>query len=246
VSRLPSLVDPPLTFAHRGARAHAQENTIDAFTLALRLGATGIESDVWVTADGVPILDHDGVVRRRRRKIAVRDLPQSSLPDHVPTLEALLGVLGPETHLALDLQSADAGPIVIEAVGRARPDLLPRLWLCHPDWRVVAALRDLDLTVKLVDSTRLARLKEGPERRAATLREHGVDAINLHHTDWSGGLTTLFHRFDRLALAWDLQHDRVLRDVIRMGIDGVFSDWVDRMVDALAAVDRPGAPGLPP
>jgi glycerophosphoryl diester phosphodiesterase len=100
---------------------------------------------------------------------------------------------------------------------------------------VVAGLRDLDLTIRLVDSTRLARIKEGPERRAADLREHGVDAINLHHTDWTGGLTTLFHRFERFALAWDLQHERVLRDVIRMGVDGCYSDWVDRMVDALAA-----------
>ena len=65
--RLPSLLDPPIAFAHRGAKAHAPENTIEAFTLALRLGATGLESDVWLTSDGVPVLDHDGVVRARLR-----------------------------------------------------------------------------------------------------------------------------------------------------------------------------------
>ncbi|MGA1075335.1 MAG: glycerophosphodiester phosphodiesterase, partial [Ilumatobacteraceae bacterium] len=58
--RLPSLLDPPIMFAHRGARAHAPENTIEAFQLALRLGATGLESDAWLTADGVVVLDHDG------------------------------------------------------------------------------------------------------------------------------------------------------------------------------------------
>jgi glycerophosphoryl diester phosphodiesterase len=69
--RLPSLLDPPIGFAHRGARAHAQENTIEAFALGLRLGATGLESDVWLTNDGVPVLDHDGVARvgRRRRSL---------------------------------------------------------------------------------------------------------------------------------------------------------------------------------
>ena len=61
--RLPSLLDHPIAFAHRGARAHAPENTIEAFKLGLRLGATGLESDVWLTADGIPVLDHDGVVR---------------------------------------------------------------------------------------------------------------------------------------------------------------------------------------
>jgi glycerophosphoryl diester phosphodiesterase len=233
VARLPSLLDPPITFAHRGARAHAPENTLEAFTLALRLGATGIESDVWITADGVAVLDHDGIVRRGRRKVPIARIERDALPDHLPALADVLPLLGPDNHLSLDLKAAGAAPAVVETVRRVRPDLLPQLWLCHEDWRVVAALRDLDPDLKLVDSTRLNRIKEGPERRAATLRERGIDAINLHHTDWTGGLTTLFHRFERYALAWDLQHERVLRDVIRMGIDGVYSDWVDRMVDAL-------------
>ena len=63
--RLPSLLDEPIAFGHRGARAHAPENTLEAFELALRLGANGLESDVWLTADGVPVLDHDGLLRRR-------------------------------------------------------------------------------------------------------------------------------------------------------------------------------------
>ena len=58
--RLPSLLDEPIAFGHRGARAHARENTLEAFTLALRLGATGLESDVWVTADGVPLAAEAG------------------------------------------------------------------------------------------------------------------------------------------------------------------------------------------
>ena len=124
---------------------------------------------------------------------------------------------------------------MIETVREAAPDLLPRLWLCHPDWQAVARLRPLHPDVKLVDSTRLAQMKEGPERRAAQLAEHGVDAVNLRHADWTGGLTTLFHRFDRYTLAWDLQHEQLLRGVLRMGIDGVFSDHVDRMIDAFRA-----------
>ena len=67
VTRLPSL-RPPIGFAHRGAKANAPENTIEAFELAVRLGATGIESDVWMTSDGVAVLDHDGVVGRRPRR----------------------------------------------------------------------------------------------------------------------------------------------------------------------------------
>ena len=87
--------------------------------------------------------------------------------------------------------------------------------------------------MKLVDSTRLRRIKEGPERRAATLADAGIDAINMHASDWTGGLTTLFHRFERLAFAWDAQFARVLEALIKMGCDAVYSDHVDRLVSTL-------------
>lgn len=233
--RLPSLHVPPIGFAHRGARAHAQENTIEAFVLGLRLGATGLESDVWLTRDGVPVLDHDGVVRQGVRKRSINTVNRDDLPRHIPSLADLLVQCGTSYHLSLDLKDAECGAAVIDEVRRTDPAMLPRLWLCHPDWRVGAALRQQSSAVKLVDSTRLSRIKEGPERRAALLAENGIDCINMHHSDWSGGLTTLFHRFDRYVLAWDLQQPTALTKLIRMGVDGVFSDWTDRMMEAIAA-----------
>jgi glycerophosphoryl diester phosphodiesterase len=100
---------------------------------------------------------------------------------------------------------------------------------------VLSELRPLAPDVKLVNSTRLERIKEGPERRAAVLAAEHIDAVNLHRTDWTGGLTTLFHRFGRIAFGWDLQFDHQLRPALRMGLDGVFSDHVDVMVDAFKA-----------
>jgi glycerophosphoryl diester phosphodiesterase len=97
----------------------------------------------------------------------------------------------------------------------------------------VAGWRSLSEGAHLVDSTRLKRISEGPERRAAKLNALGIDAVNLHHSDWNGGLIALFHRFERLALAWDAQLPRILNEVIDAGIDGVFSDHVDRMMTAI-------------
>jgi glycerophosphoryl diester phosphodiesterase len=237
--RLPSLLVPPVGFAHRGARAHAPENTLEAFALALRLGATGLETDAWLTADGQVVLDHDGVVKVGRRKRAIADVARADLPAHVPTLAELFERCGDGFHLSIDVKNERAAGPIVDIVREAAPAVLPRLWLCHWDWRLTATWRALDPDVRLVDSTRLGRMKEGPERRAATLAQHGIDAVNLHHTDWTGGLTTLFHRFGRLTLAWDVQFEAYLDNVLRMGIDGVFSDWVDRMTDALANLPAP-------
>jgi glycerophosphoryl diester phosphodiesterase len=234
--RLPSILQPPVTFAHRGASAHAPENTLEAFRLALRLGASGLESDVWLTADGVAVLDHDGVVRSALRKRPISTVERAALPPHVPSLGDLYAECGTGFELSLDVKDPAAAPAVV-AVARAAGDgAVGRLWLCHPDLDVVSEWRALDGGVRLVDSTRLRHMREGPEKRAARLAELGVDAVNLHHTDWTGGLTTLFHRFGRLALGWDAQHDRILRELLDMGIDGVYSDHVDRMVDAMAAL----------
>lgn len=234
-TRVPAIKQPPIAFAHRGARAHAPENTLEAFTLALRLGATGLESDVWLTADGEVVLDHDGVVGGRLRRRPVRSARRSELPAYVPTLDELYATCGTATPLSLDVKDPEAVDRVIDVARAAGGAALENLWLCHPRWETVVAWRARSDAVRLVDSTRIDRIKEGPERRAATLAAEGIDAINMHHLDWSGGLTTLFHRFGVLAFGWDAQSPRVLSELIDAGIDGVYSDHVDRMVDAVTA-----------
>ncbi len=228
--RLPSL-RPPIGFAHRGARAHAPENTLEAFRLAVRLGATGLESDVWLTADGQAVLDHDGVVGSRFRRRPIASFDRADLPEHIPTLAELYAEVGGDLELSLDVKDPAA---VAEVVACARDaGAESRLWLCHPDWRTVVGWRELSPTVKLVESTRLARFDGSAELHIARSAEAGIDALNLHHNDWTGGLVAMVHRFEVLAFGWDAQHERILDGLLDAGIDGVYSDHVDRMVTAL-------------
>ena len=234
-TRVPALVQPPLAFAHRGARAHAPENTLEAFTLALRLGATGLESDVWITADAEPVLDHDGVAGGQLRRRPIRTVDRADLPPHVPTLAELYAACGTGYELSLDVKDPAAADRVVEVARAAGPEAVANLWLCYPRWEQLAEWRPRYPDVHLVDSTRLDRIREGPERRAATLAARGIDAVNMHHLDWTGGLTTLFHRFEVLAFGWDAQTPRVIGELIDLGIDAVYSDHVDRLVDGVAA-----------
>lgn len=48
-----------ILFAHRGANVELPENTIEAFRLALELGAAALETDVHVTRDGAVVVHHD-------------------------------------------------------------------------------------------------------------------------------------------------------------------------------------------
>lgn len=54
----------PLVFAHRGGCALGPENTLAAFDLGLAAGADGIELDVHLSADGVPVVHHDDTLER--------------------------------------------------------------------------------------------------------------------------------------------------------------------------------------
>ena len=61
---------PPITFAHRGAGgSEAPENSLAAFRRALARGATGLESDARLSADGEVVLVHDRALRRGLRRI---------------------------------------------------------------------------------------------------------------------------------------------------------------------------------
>jgi glycerophosphoryl diester phosphodiesterase len=226
----PRLRTPPIGFAHRGARAHAPENTIESFALALRLGAPGLESDVWISADGEAILDHDGVVGWRRRPI--RRHRRAALPEHMPTLHELYETCGTDFELSLDLKDHEAAGAVLE-VARAH-GALDRLWLCHPSRRVLTSVLEQDDGFHAVHSTKRSKVEGGEERWAASLADLGITAVNLHHSEWSAGTVALFHRFERLCFGWDAQHRRVLDKLLDHGIDGLFSDHTDRLVEALA------------
>ena len=230
--RLPSLLNEPILFAHRGASAYSPENTLESFALALKLGATGLESDIWATRDGVLVLDHDGVVKSRLRSKPIAEFNRSALPSHIPSLEQLLQHCGTQYQLSLDVKDPVVFETIENTVANIDESMLERMWLCHPSSELLMSKRDSILHCKLVDSTRLAKIKEGPERRAANLASSGIEACNMHHTDWNGGLVALFHRFNIVSFGWDMQHESVLENAIRMGMDGVFSDWPDRMIEA--------------
>jgi glycerophosphoryl diester phosphodiesterase len=228
----------PITFAHRGARAHQPENTLAAFRHALEAGVDGLETDAWTAGDGEVVLVHDPVVVVRRagivrRRLRVATTASERLARHdVPRLVELYRALGTDYELSIDLKDERVGALVLEAA-RAEGDL-QRLWLCSPSRRALRALRAVTGEVRLVHSTSRHRIRDSVERHAADLAEHRIDAINLHHSEWTRGLVELFHRFDVRAFAWDTQEVRHIRAMLDAGIDALYCDHVDRLVATVA------------
>ena len=233
-----------ITFAHRGARLEEPENTIPAFERALRAGATGIETDVWRSADGEVVCAHDAVVRRGRRRHRIQQTTAAELAElAVPRMADVYEQLGTAYECSVDVKSPDAAGALVDVARRF--DALERLWVCSPDLELLAGLRP-ERKVKLVHSDRRAAIGVPLERHAYELASLGIDAMNLHHTEWTAGLVSLFHRFDVRAFAWDTQEARHIRAVLRMQIDAVYCDRPDRMVATVAEWSAGDAPEARP
>ena len=76
-----------LVLAHRGLHDDAPENTLDAFAAAVAAGADGIETDVRLSRDGLPVLFHDPKVWRRKVAAMTRAELSRAAGFRVPTLE---------------------------------------------------------------------------------------------------------------------------------------------------------------
>lgn len=106
----------PLIIGHRGASAVAPENTIAAFEAAIEAGADGIEFDVRLASDSVPVVIHDETlyrthrVRQRIADSSVNQLNEFDVPSLAQVFELFssnnlllyLEMKGKETQLAVE------------------------------------------------------------------------------------------------------------------------------------------------
>src|SRR6187200_2440153 len=101
-------------YGHRGASAELPENTLPAFALAKELGAYGIELDVHLSRDGVPVVIHDESVDRTTNgsgDVANLDLASLRQLDAgngatIPTLIEVLDVVGDTLHVDIEVKAA--------------------------------------------------------------------------------------------------------------------------------------------
>lgn len=113
----------PMIFAHRGASAHAPENTLAAFELALAHGADAIELDVKLSADGHAVVIHDTTVDRTTgARGKVKELTLASLraldagsffsaayhSEKIPMLEEVFEAVGKRTFINVELTNYNA------------------------------------------------------------------------------------------------------------------------------------------
>lgn len=270
----PKAVEPspdsgPLIIGHRGASAHAPENTHAAFELAFADGADGIEFDVRLAVDGVPYVFHDA---KFERTIGTHgeadDYPSTVLsetragewfnfryPAHarasyvferIPTLAQVFERYGSHMLYAeMKCEDASRRP----ALARAVVELIQQYDLAG---RVVVksfALDSLREVKRLAPEIPTAALfsRSGPRPTSNTSRiiaeaeGCGADEISLHRSLLRDATVEEARRHGLKVLVWTVNSTAGLRRALELNLRAVFTDYPGRMHAALTRLRAEGA-----
>jgi glycerophosphoryl diester phosphodiesterase len=220
---------------HRGASKAFRENTLDAFTGALAMGAHMVELDVRRTADGQMIVHHDAHIET---KGPIVNLRADELPGYVPSLEQAL--------------NACAGMDVnVEIKSDARePDHDPDHWLAQAVVELLVSRSDAArMIVSSFDRSCIDRVRElAPQLRTGflyvmplpsideiieTTRAGGHVAIHPHHAGVNEDVVTKAHRHGLAVNVWTIDDLDRIRELADIGVDTIITNVPDL---ALAAV----------
>ena len=138
-----------LRLAHRGDWRHAPENTLAALQAALAVpGCDGVEFDVRLSADGVPVLYHDETLQRvhgrpdRVDAVSARDLEEVGVPSLADALDAIphrstvnVDLKGLHDRTVVEVLASGRGPGLVNAVVSSfEPVTLERVGGLAPAW----------------------------------------------------------------------------------------------------------------
>ncbi len=135
-----------LRIAHRGDWRLAPENSLEALVLAAGIdGIDGVEFDVRLSRDGVPVLLHDETLERvQGRDAAVTDLTASELRGAgIPSLAEVLAALPKETFLDVELKGPGHGAATADALRVGRGKAPRRAVVSSFDEASLAAIKNL-------------------------------------------------------------------------------------------------------
>jgi glycerophosphoryl diester phosphodiesterase len=227
----------PLAMAHRGGAVEHVENTMPAFTACVEMGYRYLETDVQVTADGVPVVFHDPTLDRvTDRSGRLDQLPWSEVStaliggrEPILRLEDLLGAW-PDVRFNLDIKAAGVLAPLVRLVRRMK--LTDRICLgSFSDARIAAARRLFGPSVCTSLGPRgvaALRLSSYSPRAAGLVRiDAGCAQVPLR----LGGRALVDERFVAAAHdrglqvhVWTVDTEDEAVEMLDLGVDGIMTD----------------------
>jgi glycerophosphoryl diester phosphodiesterase len=234
-----------LVIAHRGASGNAPENTMAAFRKAVALGATFIETDLHLSRDARFVAIHDATLNRTTNgQGAVHDMTLAELRkldagswfgsefagERIPTLEEILE-FSKKNDVVFYLEMKPAGSWGGEhaLIGALRESgEIPRAVVISFDASIVLSLRKIEPTLMtgLLYDGRIDK----PIQKAV---EIGARQLAVRGDLVTPALIAEAKKKDLQVVCWTVNHPAHMRMLIAAGVDGIMSDYPERLVVAV-------------
>lgn len=225
--------------AHRGASAHAPENTLGAFKLALEMGAKAVELDVHQTRDHELVVIHDESLKRTGgwkaeiRKLSMEDLAPIDVgswfhkrfaTERVPRLEEAWDLIGPSTELHLEIK---AGSKLYPGIEERVVDLIQRrkAWartlVSSFDHAALYLVRSLDARVRIGYLLGLT-----PMRTAwREMKELKAESLNCSARQIDARRVRECRQRGLRVLVYTVNTQKEATRLAKLGVDGIFTNF---------------------
>jgi len=231
----------PLIIGHRGARGERPENTIEGFLHAQNSGVDGIETDIAMTADFIPVMHHDPDLPDGR---LIRDLPLSECFG-IPTLAESLAAVRDMTWL-LEIKTYPPHPEkshtptaivarVLDVLDEAGADL-SHIAIKAFDWAVLRemakqrpALRRICLTAPATEKAKSLWWGRADASTPRAVAATGAHAWSAFHETLTLEQIAQAKSLGLRVFAWTVNEQADFDRLVAL-VDGIVTDYPSRYV----------------
>ena len=229
----------PMVISHAACGGHAPENSLKGILKAIELGSDAIEIDVQASADGVPVLMHDLTVDRTTNGIgAVASLTLEQLRaldvdgGPIATLEEVLEETLGRVLLVMEIKQPGIEEHIAKLIEKMGAVGQVMAWSFLME--ALAGMRQADPRVPGALLVSPQSLPKWPSIKEKAIRM-GLQGVSLFHTGIDER-TVRECRLSGLSLyTWTPDTPADIERLIRLGVDGICSNYPDRVVAALRA-----------
>ena len=230
----------PIIFAHRGASAHAPENTLAAFELALAQQADAIELDVKLSADGHAVVIHDATVDRTTGSHGrVRDLSFTQLRsldagsffaatfrgEKVPSLEEVFEAVGKRMFINVELTNyttprdslVETVCMLVKQFGLQKHVMFSSFFASNLS-KALAYLPEVPVGLLAFDGIL------GAWARSFGFNFGKYQALHPYLKDVTSQQVQRVHRLNRRIHVWTVNAADDMLRLFHWGVDGIFTD----------------------
>lgn len=226
----------PWIIAHRGASAAAPENTLRAFRLGREQGADGIECDLHLSADHVPVILHDATLDRTTNSQGpVHNYTAAQLQrvdagqgESVPTLDQLFETLGRDCLYNLELKEygwSDRGCAARVAERIQAHNLAERIVISSFDPRGLYRAR------RLMPPEVLCALLHDVQTTFTTYLFRG-QAVHPHHAAVTPRYMAWAQRRGLRVHVWTVDDPQLAQHLRADGVHGIITNYPSRLLTA--------------